>query len=73
MIQLGDECIDTVTGFRGTAAGIAFYIGGGTAKILLEAPTPTGDAKERWISEGRLEIVEETPSIGFARPPGSAG
>jgi hypothetical protein len=58
---LGRECSDRVTGFSGTATGVAQYLSG-NRKVLIEAPTPTGDPKERWVDHGRVVMSDDRPA-----------
>lgn len=59
-VELGERYVDTHTGFAGTATARTEYVSG-WASILIEARTPTGDPKERWVHEPRLAPFEGEP------------
>jgi hypothetical protein len=64
-VKLGEKGRDRVTGFTGTVTGRAEYLDD-TPSLRLTAQTgPTADLKERWVSEGRVEPVDDEPPTGF--------
>lgn len=60
---IGRPCRDTVTVFYGTATAVAFYMGQ-PPKVMIEAPSPTGDAWSRWVEECRVAKTDGEPSPG---------
>lgn len=64
MTTLGLVYRDRVSGFVGTATGRAEYLDG-VPSVLLTADTgPSGDLKDRWVNETRLE-AHEPSAAGF--------
>jgi hypothetical protein len=63
-VTLGKVYRDTISGFTGTATARAEYLHS-TPDVRIEADSgPTGDAKERWVREARLEPASAR-STGF--------
>lgn len=63
---LGARAHDRATMFKGVITGVAFYVGA-SPQVRIEAETPTGDAKERWVPAGRVDLADQSvrSTIGF--------
>ena len=58
-VELGDEVVDRITNFQGTATGVARYLTG-CVRFLVEREGDTHGSppQELWIDEIRLRIIK---------------
>jgi hypothetical protein len=76
MIELGRECTDQITGFRGVANGRCEYLSGCTQILLVPCVDKDGKLPEsHWLDEQRLKYVgtrklqfDNTVTPGFDKP-----
>lgn len=66
-IVLGSSYRDVHTGFTGVATTLKFFIGEAETYVLLERLAIDSDRIiELWFDESRLELLDDTPSGGYA-------
>lgn len=76
VINLGDRCVDKITGFRGVVTGHCQYISGCDQILLQPRVKDDGDAVNgRWFDIDRCEVVEagavSIDSVSSVKRPGA--
>jgi hypothetical protein len=61
--NLGKQGKDKVTGFTGTISAACEY-SHSESTYRLEPPVKDGKTTDMWVSEGRLELVEDGTNAG---------
>jgi len=66
-MELNKRYEDTISGFRGTAIGLAEYLNGAKQVQLEALATPGGQRRKEWFDECRIKPLEDTEPPGDYR------